>query len=69
MEVIHHVDQSKNFILKTSDIAKKFNVTQMTVINWTKRGLPYKNIGVGTKYKNYRFCEQDVEEWINKQQK
>lgn len=55
----------KEYTLKSEDIAKIFNVSLQTVRNWfEKKGLPgIKLAGV------LRFNEEDVEEWINKQNK
>ena len=49
-------------ILTIKEIAEKYRVCHTTVINWTKKGLPFTKIG-----KLYRIKEEDLQRYISVQ--
>jgi len=54
--------------LTTSQLAKHFNITILTVYNWIKRGCPSIKSVKGLK-KVYLFDLQAVIKWLNREDK
>ena len=46
-------------LLKASELAKKLNVTTVTIRNYAKRGMPCVTIG-----KQKKYLEESVNEWL-----
>lgn len=52
-------------LLTKKQIAAHFQVTEMTIDRWRKKGLPYSRAGV----KLIRFDLKEVTEWLDAQNK
>jgi excisionase family DNA binding protein len=55
-------------LLSSTEIAKIFNRTQLTVYRWVNAGLPHNKVGDGMK-EVYRFNYEEVKEWLESTRK
>lgn len=46
-------------MLKISDVAKKYQVSEPTIYRWMREGMPKYKLGANT-----RFDEKEVDKWV-----
>lgn len=45
--------------VKSSEVCKRFGITQQTLYLWIKKGMPHKRLITG----QYRFDIEEIEKW------
>lgn len=56
----------ENKLLTTKQLAKHFQVAEITIFRWREQGMPFKRVGATAR--SIRFEMQEVEKWMEQRQ-